>query len=85
MGISLFKGGRRAKSSEDLWHPAEISAVFVSQRTWFTFSSTVAGEQDVRLQLSRAALSVRDMLLNREKWADDLLTTQIDSFCYLGP
>lgn len=56
MGISLSKGGRRAKSSEDLWHPAEISAVFVSQCTWFTFSSTVAGEQDVRLQLSRAAL-----------------------------
>lgn len=85
MGISLFKGGKRAKSSEDLWHPAEISAVFVSQCSWFIFSSRVAGEQHVRLELCRAALSVRDLSLNREKWADDLLTAQIDSFCYPGP
>lgn len=85
MGISLFKGGRRAKNSEDIWHPAEISAVFVSQCTWFIFSSTVAGEQDVRLELSRTTVSVRDASLNREKGADDLLTTQINSFCYPGP
>lgn len=83
MGFSLFKGDRSAK--KDLWHHAEISAVFVSQCIWFIFSSTVAGEQDVRLELSRTALSVRDLSLNREKWADDLLTTQIDSFCYPGP
>lgn len=76
MGISLFKGGRRAKSSEDLWHPAEISAVFVSQHTWFIFCSTEAGEQDVRLPHS---------VSSREKWADDLLTAHIDSFCYPGP
>lgn len=93
MGISLFKGGIRAKSSEEHWngtsgiltHPAEISAVFLSQRICFIFSITHAWEHDVMLKLTRTPLSVKASSSKREKWADDLLTTQIDSFCYPGP
>lgn len=92
-GISLFKGGIRAKSSEEHWngtsgilvHHAEISTVFLSQHICFISSISQAWEHRVTLKLTRTALSAKASLSKREKQADDLLTTQINSFCYPGP